>query len=482
MPYPRQLLFAHMFIAAALFLAPSAPAGLPQPKIDLPQPFDDVRSVDLSSLDFSPYPDLPATLTYSEATIWPTPDKLPPGFDPVALMEAAKNPGLGVRALHDRGITGEGVKVGILDQPFYSTHPEYADNVVYVFSVLPVPTQNSLTGPAVCSLFAGQTCGTAPGALVHYAWVEEWELDASLYATALDRMVAYNRSLSPDQKIKIVSVSASPAAPGRANPETWTAARARAEADGILILEASDPPTGYIGACWFSSADTEDPGSCIPGFPNAPPVFNSATVLAPGSPRTFAQHDDTYGRDSYTYWGREGYSWSIPWAAGVLAMGWQVHPELLKDRMMDALFDSAHVQLSGAKIIDPPDFIQEVQKKVQFRGSFLAESCRFSLYAAALGTSYQWSKDGQPLQDDGRITGSNTRSLVITSLRQQDAGAYACSYNDGAVLVQTETFVLELLPPESLPAVSPWLLLALAAMLPAMAALKIARLIAVGTL
>lgn len=156
-------------------------------------------------------------------------------------------------------------------------------------------------------------------------------------------------------------------------------------------------------------------------------------------------------------------------------MGWQVHPDLTKDQMVELLWESAHVQPSGANIIDPAAFIQLVQTKVQRGGSFLAEGGQFSLFAATLGSGYQWQKDGQPLEDDGRITGAATRSLLITSLRQEDAGVYACMYNDGVNPIQTETYVLELLPPGSLPAVSKTLLVALAALLSTLASIKLSR-------
>lgn len=49
---------------------------------------------------------------------------------------------------------------------------------------------------------------------------------------------------------------------------------------------------------------------------------------------------------------------------------------------------------------------------------------------AASGT-FQWYFEGVPLQDDSRITGSNTRNLAIVGLQLTDAGTYTCVYDDG---------------------------------------------------
>ena len=46
-----------------------------------------------------------------------------------ALLEACKDPGLVVRSLQARGITGRGVNVAILDQPLLTDHPEFADRI-----------------------------------------------------------------------------------------------------------------------------------------------------------------------------------------------------------------------------------------------------------------------------------------------------------------------------------------------------------------
>ena len=75
----------------------------------------DLRAYDLSFLDLSgSFNDLQFA-DFDDETILPPNDKMPPEFDWQEILEIGKNPGLGIRELHDKGITGEGV--GIAHRP-----------------------------------------------------------------------------------------------------------------------------------------------------------------------------------------------------------------------------------------------------------------------------------------------------------------------------------------------------------------------------
>ena len=47
-----------------------------------------------------------------------------------------------------------------------------------------------------------------------------------------------------------------------------------------------------------------------------------------------------------------------------------------------------------------------------------------------VSTTYQWYKDGIPIQEDAAHTGTQTRTLNIPTLSLSDAGAYHCVYNE----------------------------------------------------
>lgn len=87
-----------------------------------------------------------------------------------ALLEAGRNPGLGVRSLQARGITGQGVKIAIIDQSLLTDHPEIS-GAIAAYCETGIDSglnEGTLHGPAVASILAGQTVGVAPGVQVYY--------------------------------------------------------------------------------------------------------------------------------------------------------------------------------------------------------------------------------------------------------------------------------------------------------------------------
>jgi len=320
--------------------------------------YDDVRCKDMSTIDISDRPNLPATLWFNQETIWPVPAQMPPGCDPDEIMTNAMNPGLGVRSLHQQGITGMGVNVAIIDQPMYLDHPEFSGKIAAYYDTGCGGSESSMHGPAVASLLVGDNCGTAPGANVYYVAAPSWKKDAAYYADALDWIITQNTGLPSPDKIRVVSVSAAPSGPGSPflyNNQMWDSACARAEANDILVLDCTSH-LGIIGSCWYDANDPENVSKCTPGFPGHTPWFDPENILVPSSPRTTAE--EVYQGDfSYQYTGRGGLSWSIPYCAGVLAMGCQLHPELTKDKMVEFLFLTAYTKKNGARIINPPEFI-----------------------------------------------------------------------------------------------------------------------------
>jgi hypothetical protein len=90
-------------------------------------------------------------------------------------------------------------------------------------------------------------------------------------------------------------------------------------------------------------------------------------ILCPTSPRATA---DKYGPGlgGYQYCGirretREeaGSSWSMPYAEGVAALGWQLRPELSPAEMRDLLRATARALSTGERIIDPPSLVARLR-------------------------------------------------------------------------------------------------------------------------
>jgi hypothetical protein len=327
--------------------------------------FDDVRWKDMSKLDLSDKKGLIPTLRFNQKTVWPQPDKMPPGNKPDKVLKEGMNPGLGIRRLHRQGITGKGVNVAIIDQPLYQDHPEFAGKIAAYHDV-GCGTKSSMHGPAVASLLVGKNCGTAPEARLYYAAAPSWTKDTAYQAKALNWIIEQNKKLPASKKIRVVSVSAAPSGTGSPfdkNQQMWDKACALAETEKILVLDCTSH-RGFIDKCWYNARAPESVLRCIPGDPRHDSRYDfksSQRLLVPTAPRTIAEEYDK-GDFSYQYCGYGGLSWAIPYCAGVLALGWQIQPEIGPGQMRDLLFKSAYIHKSGNRIINPNGFIRLVRK------------------------------------------------------------------------------------------------------------------------
>ena len=333
--------------------------------IESVEEFGDVRFKDMSKLDLSDRPNIIRTLTFNQKTVWPTTAKMRGNTDPKKALKGAMNPGLGIRKLHKEGITGRGVNVAIIDQPMHLDHPEFAGKIAAYHDVGCGGSQSSMHGPAVASLLVGTNCGTAPGARVYYAAAPSWTKDTAYYAKALDWIIEQNKLLGASAKIRVVSVSAAPSGPGspfEKNQQMWDEACARAEEAGMLVLDCTTH-RGFIDACWYDASNPDNVPKCTPGYPGRTAPTRPGCILVPSSPRTTAEQYHK-GEFAYQYCGRGGLSWTIPYCAGVLALGWEVNPDLSPQQIRDLLFRSAYVNKTGQRIINPRQFIRFVKKTV----------------------------------------------------------------------------------------------------------------------
>ena len=109
-----------------------------------------------------------------------------------------KDPGLGIRALHEQGFTGKGVKMAIIDQPL-GEHQEYSSNIAEHNDVNATEvgwTKASMHGAAVTSIAVGETTGVAPDASVNYYSAVNLSTDPKdieFYRTNLLREIENNK-------------------------------------------------------------------------------------------------------------------------------------------------------------------------------------------------------------------------------------------------------------------------------------------------
>jgi serine protease AprX len=162
----------------------------------------------------------------------------------------------------------------------------------------------------------------------------------------------------------VVSVSAAPSGEGspfKQNNSAWDEAYQRAVEAGILILDCTSH-RGLTAPCILDLENPDELSKCTPGWPGEEMLL-PGRIYIPTSHRTTAE-EYTKGHFSYQYTGVGGLSWSIPYLAGVLAMGWQVNPDLSNDVIIDYIFQSAYVGEESVKIINPVAFIDLIEKNM----------------------------------------------------------------------------------------------------------------------
>ncbi len=318
-------------------------------------PFWGLAGVSLAKLDLRGHKALLEKLPFDSRTVWPGQDRLPEGFDPIRRLKEGKTPGLGVRELHNKGIDGRGVGIGIIDQPLLRDHVEYAEQIerYEAIDVEEVPPQ--MHGSPVCSIAVGKNCGVAPRASLYYYAVPMWKWRGDEpYAGLLERIVEFNKTLTDRPKIRAVSISLG-AFSQRPGFDAWRAAVKRASENGILVVTC-DPAFLPLGTLKRNpDQDPNDPAQYTP----ARYSHGNALLWVPTGNRAIASHE---GRDVYTYDIEGGQSWAVPYLAGLAALAFQVDPDIEPAQIVE-LWTATATKIGVGPIVDPPRFIEAVRSR-----------------------------------------------------------------------------------------------------------------------
>jgi Subtilase family len=352
------------------------------PKYDPEEPF---------SLDFRSCLDIKYNLKdklddlllsdFDSKTKWP--ESLPKKFNPDKIMETGKNPGLKIRKLHKKGITGKGIGIAVIDQRLLVDHVEYKDRLrLYEEIHWPNNTYSSMHGPAVASIAVGKTVGVAPKADLYY--IAEWHADtvdgkfnASYIADSIDRILDINKTLPKDRKIRVISISKGFDKSDQ-GAERLLQSIEKAKKANIFVITTS------LGGYNFAIAGLDrDPlgnpdnySSYKTGLWWTDDFFERETARTwwnevlkfPMDRRTTASPT---GINDYVYYTSGGLSWVVPWVAGLYALACQVKPDITPELFFKVAFETASstkVKRDGKKydlknIVNPTKLIKELQKQ-----------------------------------------------------------------------------------------------------------------------
>jgi hypothetical protein len=309
----------------------------------------------LANMDLTEQNQRLGELPFDNNTKWPPAEKLPKGFDPAALLEDGKNPGLGSRKLHAQGIDGRGIHIAIIDQPLLREHREYKDRIVEYTEIEVEGAELSVHGPPVTSIAVGKTCGTAPGASMHYYAVPTWKWwneHCKPYAATLERIIERNKAFSVAEKVRVVSLSLGAMSEWQ-DHELWAKAVQHAEAEGILVVTCDQADYKIATLKRKSGLDADSPTNYINQF-----GFSLEPRLGvPAGNRTTASRT---GADDYFFWRQGGMSWTVPYLAGLAAMAFQLDSELKPQVVLDLWMKTAS-KTSAGLVVNPTGFIEAVR-------------------------------------------------------------------------------------------------------------------------
>ena len=323
---------------------------------------------------------------YTDQVIWPA----EMAEQMAQQLENGKDSGLGISLLHQKGYTGKGVNVAIIDQALYIDHSEYKDNVVFYKTGIghgPEEVRNTAQyhGPAVASLLCGKTCGSAPDAnLFYYSWFgldqKTHRQDSNTVLPLLQEIIEWNNTHADKDKIRCLSCS-------------WGDRTDIAfEERQALFKKVEESGCMVFGGFYASTVGRQSCG----GFkinPVSDSIENLQVEVPAGIPMETAkkrlphcvvvpEHNRTFASQvgGYMYEKQGGASWTYPYLAGLVACGLQAFPSYTQqknwqDKIWQDLLSTGtkDPRNYGAVTVNPVRFIEKMEYYRALENKRLAE-------------------------------------------------------------------------------------------------------------
>jgi hypothetical protein len=188
----------------------------------------------------------------------------------------------------------------------------------------------------------GHTVGVAPEADLYYIAEQHGEFrpgqgfdwDFTPLATSIDRLLAVNAGLPQNRRIRVISISVGWSPGQRGYLEAMSAVN-RATQAGVFVLSTALEQTHQVAFHGMGRDSRSDPDafeSYGPGswwaqqFWSDPNRFSPRErLMVPMDSRATASPT---GRQDYAFYPTGGWSWCVPWIAGLYALACQVDPDI----------------------------------------------------------------------------------------------------------------------------------------------------------
>lgn len=348
----------------------------------------DLRGKDISMLNLEKREDDLLHSDFDTKTIWTK--NLPTNYNPFKILESSENPGLNIIGLHNIGVTGKNVNVAIIDSWMPDNHIEYSKQLK-MYKSYAAASSLQFHGSAVTSIVVGKNTGVAPDANLYYIGTNNYEngkADFTSYAKAIEEIVDINKKL--DNKIRVLSISTAWAPDSTGYNELIRAIK-DAIAQNIFVV-SPNMFEYYSNKFYFygieigclKDRDKADNYNIVPwdkwinmlknstNFAeyyknNFNEVQPSLQLLIPIGCKTVASQ---LGKDDYTFFSTDGWSWGIPYIAGLYALVCQVKPNITPEEFWSVSLNTGVERIINkdnknyiGKIVNPQKLISELMKQ-----------------------------------------------------------------------------------------------------------------------
>lgn len=338
----------------------------------------DLRSYNLQKFDLSQEKEAVKQVLFDTNTQWP--EKMPPTFIPADVLEWGKNPGLGIGALHQQGVTGKGVSIAIIDQALLVEHEEYKENIKLYERLHSQDLKAQMHGPAVASIAVGKTIGVAPDANVYYIastfgeYTEtDFKEDLTIMADGILRVLEINRHLPENEKIRVISISKGFGSDTKDGKKVEEAIE-QADKEGVFVITTSTKENydfALMGLGREFMSDPDKAESYLPGYfwaesyyEDPKDEFWNDILLVPMDGRTYASWT---GTQEYEFGAGAGLSWTCPWLAGMYALCVQENSAITPQQFVKLALETGDtIELDGeiefGRIVNPERLIEAVRE------------------------------------------------------------------------------------------------------------------------
>lgn len=350
----------------------------------------DLRGYDLTRLELKDSYEELIHADFDTVTKWPY--WLPEGFDPKKILENGKNPGLGIKSLHDAGITGKGVSVAIISNVLLPGHSEYNLTLKLYEEISCDNEAASVEGCSQASLLVGKTTGVAPEADLYYIAVSsdpgtqdtgfspsyETRVAGDPVVLAVNRIVEVNEGLEEGSKIRVLCIGLDVGELYQGHVRLEQAVRKAMNA-GIFVVSTDLYRTynyqmDFNGLARDPMADPDSLDAYRPGhaWENHFYTFGRYVramegLLVPMDARTAAAPT---GTGQYAYYAMNDRTLCVPYIGGLYALACQVNPSITPETFWEKALETGDyialerngISYSFKKIVNPVALMKAIKE------------------------------------------------------------------------------------------------------------------------